>query len=74
MNWVMRRWRERQRAIDLQVLWPACVENAGGDLDLARAAFAAHAYHDKAWLCLGEEEIFRRVDALGPPATRGPLG
>jgi hypothetical protein len=63
MRWLMNLWRERQRSIDLQILWPVCKENAR-DLDHARAAFAYHAFHDSAWLCLGDDEIKRRIDAL----------
>lgn len=33
-------------------------------LDAARAAFAVHAYHDKAWLVLGHDGIAQRIDEL----------
>jgi hypothetical protein len=56
-------WRERQRSIDLRILWPACKQNAD-DLDHAKAAFAMHAFHDPAWICLGDDEIKRRIDEL----------
>ncbi len=56
-------FNERRRAIDLQVLWPACKKQAS-DLDHAKAAFALHAFNDPAWLSLGEGEIARRIDAL----------
>jgi hypothetical protein len=59
MDW----WHARQRSIDLQVLWPACKANAK-DIDHAKAAFAVHAFNDRAWVCLSEEEIKRRIDAL----------
>jgi len=61
--WVMDWWHARQRAVDLQVLWPACKANAK-DIDHAKAAFAVHAFNDPAWVCLGEREIKRRIDAL----------
>jgi len=61
--WIIRWWYARQRAIDLQVLWPACKADAK-DIDHAKAAFAVHAFNDPAWVCLGEEEIKRRIDAL----------
>lgn len=54
---------ERRRDLDLQILWPACKENAH-DLDHAKAAFALHAFNDEAWKPLGEDEIKRRIDAL----------
>lgn len=41
-------WRKRQRAIDLQILWPSCKELAS-DMDHARAAFFAHCCMDTAW-------------------------
>ncbi len=47
-------WHARQRNIDLQILWPACKQQAT-DLIHARAAFAEHAYNDAAWLELGYE-------------------
>jgi hypothetical protein len=43
-------------------LWPTC--RAVGDVDLARVAFAVHAFHDPAWLRLGEDEIKRIIDGL----------
>jgi hypothetical protein len=59
MNW----WRSRQRATDLQILWPSCRDLAQ-DLDHARAVFAFHAFNDPAWLSLGEDEIVRIIGAL----------
>lgn len=56
-------WRAHQRRIDLQILWPVCREEAN-DLDHAKAAFAVHAYHDPAWLELGEDELFAFIDRL----------
>lgn len=47
-GWVIRWWRKRQREIDLLILWPKCVELAP-DLDHAKAAFAMHAFNDRAW-------------------------
>jgi hypothetical protein len=64
ISWLLRWWRKRQRAIDLDILWPACREEADGDLDVAKAAFAVHAFHDPAWLELGETEIVRRIGEL----------
>jgi hypothetical protein len=46
---IQRWWRARQRAIDLQILWPICKEKARS-LDHARAAFAVHAFSDPAWV------------------------
>jgi hypothetical protein len=63
MRWLMNWWHARQRAIDLAVLWPSCRDQTD-DLDHARAAFAMHAFHDKAWLALGDDEIRRRIEVL----------
>jgi hypothetical protein len=55
-------WHARQRRIDLDILWPICRREAN-DLDHAKAAFAVHAYHDPAWLELGDE-LFPFIDSL----------
>jgi hypothetical protein len=60
---IRRWWYEIHRRIDLAILWPAMKEQAQ-DLDHARAGFAMHAFNDRAWLCLGEAEIIRRIDTL----------
>ena len=60
---LLRWWHARQRAIDLRILWPACRDQTD-DLDRARMAFAIHAFHDKAWLCLGDDEIKRQISEL----------
>lgn len=41
-------WRERQRGVDLKLLWPICKAKAS-DIEQARAAFAVHAFEDPAW-------------------------
>lgn len=58
-NW----WRERQRRIDLMILWPVCKEHAT-DLEHAKAAFAVHAFNDRAWLALGRPAIIKAIDKL----------
>jgi hypothetical protein len=53
--------------MDLMILWPSCKSEArrmGVGMDVAKAAFASHAFKDQAWLCLGEDEVTRRIDAL----------
>jgi len=47
----------------MDVLWPVLLREAG-DLDRAKAAFAFHAMHDPAWLCLGEERLLAFIDRL----------
>jgi hypothetical protein len=56
-------WRARQRDVDMEILWPICLREAG-DLDRAKAAFAFHAMNDPAWLCLGEERLLAFIDRL----------
>jgi hypothetical protein len=56
-------WRARLRRLDLEILWPTCKREAP-DLDHAKAAFAYHAFHDPAWLCLGDEMIVAVIDNL----------
>jgi hypothetical protein len=64
IGWIISWWNARNRAFDLKILWPTCKEQAEGDLTLAKAAFALHAFHDPAWTCLGEAEIVRQIDEL----------
>lgn len=61
-NW----WRNRQRSIDLQILWPICCEQAA-DLDHAKMVFAVHAFNDPAWLSLGNDGIKSFIDNLEAP-------
>jgi hypothetical protein len=63
VNWISRLWNKRRRDIDLKILWPACKAKSP-DLDHAKAAFAYHAFHDEAWMCLGVKEVTRRIDEL----------
>ena len=67
LRWVQNLWHQHQRKTDLQILWPECKRHAS-DIDHARAAFAAHAFNDPAWLSLGTEEIFKRINDLGTVA------
>jgi hypothetical protein len=65
MKWLMGMWYRRLRGIDMDVLWPECCRHAQS-LDHAKAAFASHAFHDKAWMVLGHDEVYRLIDALEP--------
>lgn len=60
MRWLTNLIHRHQRALDIQILWPSC-RDISPDLEQARAAFGLHAYHDKAWLVLGEDEIKRII-------------
>ena len=64
LRWLLRQWRARQRAIDIQILWPACVREAKGNMDVAKAAFALHCYHDSAWSDLKQDELYTLIDGL----------
>jgi hypothetical protein len=66
IRWLLGFWYARQRSIDLDILWPQCCDFAQ-DLDHAKAAFAAHAFHDPAWLALGERRLHDVIDKLQPP-------
>jgi hypothetical protein len=63
MNWLRKHYYARLRRIDMQILWPSCKELAP-DLVHAKAAFASHAFNDRAWLFLGEDEVYRIIDSL----------
>jgi hypothetical protein len=63
IRWLLGRWHARQRAVDLEILWPSCKKYAD-NIVLAKVAFAKHAFNDPAWTCLGDEEIRRRIDEL----------
>jgi hypothetical protein len=63
MNWLLSIWYKRLRRIDLEILWPACKDQAI-DLDYAKAAFCLHAMSDEAWLFLGEDEVLKFIGQL----------
>lgn len=52
------------RGLDMLLLWPQCKALSNGNLDLARAAFAVHAFVTPCWAMLGEHELIRRIDEL----------
>lgn len=55
--------QRRLRKIDLEILWPICKEKAI-DLDHAKAAFAYHAFHDRAWWDIRETEMIDIINGL----------
>jgi len=57
-------WWARQRSIDLQCLWPACKDMAGGDLHRAHEAFFLHAFNDRAWVMTYKENLWTEVIKL----------
>jgi hypothetical protein len=63
IHWLLGLWYHRLRRIDLEILWPECKAQAD-NLDLAKATFATHAFHDPAWLYLGEDQIYHIIDRL----------
>ncbi len=63
-RWLRNWWWQRQRNIDLNVLWPVCKEQAP-DLERARAAFAAYAFQDPAWISYyGRDRLIKFIDHL----------
>lgn len=66
IRWLQGWWHARQRKIDMDILWPVCVEQAC-DLDHAKAAFAMHAFNDEAWMFLGRDAVHRFIDELQNP-------
>lgn len=60
MQWLRNWWWARQRAVDLQTLWPACKKLAP-DLDHAKAAFAVHAFQDPAWVKFYGDDRLKQI-------------
>lgn len=59
-RWALQRWYARLRDIDRSILWPSCKREAAlqhpeDPMNWAKAAFAVHAFHDDAWLVLGDD-------------------
>jgi hypothetical protein len=64
IQWVMQIWREAQRRVDLQMLWPSCKRHAP-DLEHAKAVFYWHTMQDEAWTTdYTDTELIDFVDAL----------
>lgn len=61
--WLRKKWYTRLRRIDIEILWPACRAKAE-DLDHAKAAFAMHAFNDRAWTDLGDDLVYGIIDGL----------
>jgi len=57
-------WWERQRNTDLNILWPACKEQAA-DIEYAKAMFALHTFKDPAWIeFYGKDELMNFIEKL----------
>lgn len=63
IRFFQRWWWARQRAIDLEILWPQCKAMAP-DMDHARAAFAVHAFNDPAWVRHYQGGLFKAIEEL----------
>lgn len=63
LRWLKSAWYAHLRGIDIMILWPSLRRDAA-DIEHARAAFALHAFHDYAWLHLGEDRIKEFIDSL----------
>ena len=58
-------WRLRQRQLDCELLWPALVDGAEGDVRWAQNAMLTHAMTDPAWRDeMDEVEIHRVIARL----------
>jgi len=70
IRWLIRKWHARQRAVDIDVLWPACRDGTY-DLEDAKAAFWLHTRMDPAWAELSVTEMEKILDELptGKEAT-----
>jgi hypothetical protein len=56
--------RKRQRATDIEVLWPVCKAHAKS-LDDAKAAFAVHVFMDPAWSTdFTDDELKQIIEGL----------
>lgn len=63
IRWLRDKWYARCRAIDMQILWPALVQQASS-LSVAKEAFTVHALNDNAWLALGLTKALRQINNL----------
>lgn len=63
ITWIVRRWHQRQRQLDIDILWPAC-RNGTADISIAREAFLWHAANEPAWQALSETEFNKIIDGL----------
>jgi hypothetical protein len=63
LKWFVALWHARQRSLDRQILWPACVRQAK-TVENARDAFLWHAQGDSAWTFLGTEEMLKQISEL----------
>ena len=79
IKWLLDWWAARQRGLDMEILWPICLEQAG-DLDhahLAQRQLAGRPMHvcpqpDAAQLhrCIGEKPTL--FGAIGSCSENGP--
>lgn len=61
---LLRQLREKQRAIDVELLWPA-LKDLSEDLAFAKRAMLAHALGESNWTTdLTDQEIVALIDAL----------
>ena len=63
IRWFLGLWYARLRRIDIELLRPTCRDQAR-NIDHAKAAFAVHAFNDRAWLFLGHDKIIEIIDGL----------
>jgi len=62
---IRRWWHKRQRAIDIDCLWPMCKEQAAGDLHTAHEMFFLHAWNDEAWHThYGDSDLWQTIQRM----------
>ena len=65
-------WRMRQRKIDCEILWPALIAAAEGDVRWAQNGMLSHAMSDPAWRNeLTEVEIYQIIATLTEAESAG---
>ena len=59
-SWIRGTWQKRQRKLDVEMLWPICLEKAAGDQERALYAFMIHVKQDPAWKGMDSLEEVRQ--------------
>ncbi len=60
INYLRKLWHKQNRDLDIAILWPVCKEQAVCLSD-AKFAFTVHCVNDNAWMCLGENELYKII-------------
>lgn len=63
MKWLIRKWNERRRNIEILILWPR-IKREARDIEIARGYFMRYALRSRAWRELRYETIREIVSRL----------